>query len=268
MGIDSGTLWYNTGGDENSKHKWYINGTLSMELTQSKMTITPDSLEIGTSGTTLKKGPQTATYTLPGTPDNGKYLTTDGSGNLSWSEVSSNQWTGTTDISYSTGNVNIAKSLFVGNSPTYGAVGEIRATNDITAYYASDKRLKENITPIKNSLEKIDKINGVTFDWTKDYINSHGGEDGYFIRKSDVGVIAQEIEEILPEVVAERKDGYKAVKYEKIVPLLIESIKELSDKNKILTNSNKLLDEKLINLQNENKQIISQISLIMEKLNK
>jgi len=55
----------------------------------------------------------------------------------------------------------------------------------------------------------------------------HGGEDGYFIREHDIGVIAQEIESILPEIVATREDGYKAVKYDRIVALLIEAIKEL-----------------------------------------
>ena len=108
-----------------------------------------------------------------------------------------------------------------------GTSGEIRATNDITAFYSSDKSLKENIKNIENPLEKVSQINGVTFDWTEDYIKEHGGEDDYFVRKNDVGVIAQEIEKVLPEVVATRKDGIKAVKYDRIVALLIESIKEL-----------------------------------------
>lgn len=108
-----------------------------------------------------------------------------------------------------------------------GTTGEIRATNDVTAFYSSDKNLKENIKNIENPIEKIQKINGVTFDWTDDYIKKHGGEDDYFVRKKDVGVIAQEIEEVLPEVVATRKDGTKAVKYDRICALLIESIKEL-----------------------------------------
>jgi hypothetical protein len=58
-------------------------------------------------------------------------------------------------------------------------------------------------------------------------MSQHGGEDGYFIREHDIGVIAQEIEAILPEIVATREDGYKAVKYDRIVALLIEAIKEL-----------------------------------------
>ena len=108
-----------------------------------------------------------------------------------------------------------------------GTTGQIRATNDVTAFYSSDKSLKENIKNIENPLEKVSQINGVTFDWTEDYIKQNGGEDQYFVRKNDVGVIAQEIEKVLPQVVATREDGIKAVKYDRIVALLIESVKEL-----------------------------------------
>ena len=108
-----------------------------------------------------------------------------------------------------------------------GTTGEIRATNDVTAFYSSDKSLKENIKNIENPLEKVSQINGVTFDWTEDYIKENGGEDKYFVRKNDVGVIAQEIEKVLPQVVATRENGIKAVKYDRIVALLIESVKEL-----------------------------------------
>jgi uncharacterized coiled-coil protein SlyX len=102
--------------------------------------------------------------------------------------------------------------------------GEIRALGDITAYYSSDIRLKENIIPIENALSKVESISGNTYDWKEgfDEIHSHKG--------NDVGVIAQEIEEILPQIVTNRDNGYKAVQYEKIIPLLIEAIKELSSK--------------------------------------
>ena len=91
--------------------------------------------------------------------------------------------------------------------------------NDVIAYYSSDKRLKENVKNIESPLEKLNKINGVEFDWIKKE-GVHGNKG------HDIGVIAQEIEEVLPEVVTTRDNGYKAVKYEKIVPLLIEAIKE------------------------------------------
>lgn len=111
-------------------------------------------------------------------------------------------------------------------TPASGTTGEIRASDNVTAYYSSDINLKTNIKPIDEPLKKLLQITGVYFDWKDDYIDERGGEDGYFVRKNDVGVIAQEIEKILPEIVATRENGYKAVRYELLIPLLIEAIKE------------------------------------------
>jgi len=120
-----------------------------------------------------------------------------------------------------------------------GTTGEIRATNDVTAFYSSDVALKENITNIPDPIESLKKLNGVLFDWKKEYIDQRGGEDGYFVRKKDVGVIAQEVEKVLPEAVAQRPDGIKAVKYDRLTCLLIEAVKVLSDKVENLTKENK-----------------------------
>jgi|TARA_B110000879_G_scaffold132254_1_gene173425 hypothetical protein len=94
--------------------------------------------------------------------------------------------------------------------------GTITATGDITAFFSSDERLKYNITPIKGALGKINQIGGYEFDWNDK--SEHTGHD--------VGVIAQEIEKVLPELVVDRDTGYKAVRYDKIVALLINAIKE------------------------------------------
>jgi len=110
-----------------------------------------------------------------------------------------------------------------------GTSGEIRATNDVTAFYSSDVALKENIVNIPSPMNLVKKINGVFFDWKKDYIDSKGGEDGYFVRKKDVGILAQDVEKVLPEIVATRKDGIKAVKYDRLVSLLVECVKDLQD---------------------------------------
>ena len=118
-------------------------------------------------------------------------------------------------------------SLGVGTAA--GASGEIRASNEITAYYSSDERLKQNIKTIESALYKLRKVRGVMFDWKDEVIENRGGEDDYFVRKHDTGVIAQEIEQILPEVVAIRTDGYKAVRYEKLAGLIIQAINELAD---------------------------------------
>ena len=96
--------------------------------------------------------------------------------------------------------------------------GALRVAGDITAFYSSDENLKENITPIPNALDKIIAISGNTFTW-----KSGDGDD--------TGVIAQEIEALgLPGITTVRDDGVKAVRYEKLVPLLIQAIKELDDK--------------------------------------
>ena len=97
---------------------------------------------------------------------------------------------------------------------------QIEASGDVIAFGSSDERLKDNIQPISEPLYKLSKVGGYTFDW-------NDKQDTY--EGSDVGVIAQEIHKVLPEVVAERDNGYLGVKYEKIVPLLIESIKELKE---------------------------------------
>ena len=108
-----------------------------------------------------------------------------------------------------------------------GTSGEIRATNDITAFFSSDVALKENIENISSPMEKVQNLNGVLFDWKQDYIDGKGGEDGYFVRKRDVGVVAQDVEKVLPEVVGTRPDGVKAVKYDRLCALLIECVKDL-----------------------------------------
>jgi hypothetical protein len=117
-----------------------------------------------------------------------------------------------------------------------GTTGQIRATDDITAFYSSDAILKEDITNIPDPLESLKKLNGVLFNWKDEWIKKQGGEDGYFVRKKDVGVIAQEVEKVLPEAVAQRKDGIKAVKYDRLTCLLIEAVKALTDRVEKLTN--------------------------------
>ena len=142
--------------------------------------------------------------------------------------------TARTSLGVGTGSDVQFDSFGVGTAAS-GTTGEIRATNDVTAFYSSDVALKENIVNIPNPLEAIQKLNGVLFDWKKSYIDQRGGEDGYFVRKRDVGVIAQEVEKVLPEAVGQRPDGIKAVKYDRLTCLLIEAVKQLQDKVESLT---------------------------------
>jgi len=120
-------------------------------------------------------------------------------------------------------------SVGVSMSGTYSGdfrvTGEISATADVVAYYSSDERLKDNVKLIENASEKVAQLRGVEFDWN-DKQTTYTGHD--------VGVIAQDVEKVLPELVQTRDDGFKAVKYEKIVGLLIEAIKDLQEEVKAL----------------------------------
>ena len=125
------------------------------------------------------------------------------------------------------------QAVLTTSSPTFAGLtinGAITATGDITAYYTSDERLKENIQPITNALSKVETISGNEYNWKEGFDEIHTKKG------NDVGVIAQEIQKILPQAVIERDNGYLGVSYEKIIPLLIESIKELSAKVKELEN--------------------------------
>jgi len=104
-----------------------------------------------------------------------------------------------------------------------GVSGAINAGADVTAFASSDQRLKTNLQPIENSLDKVKTITGYTFNWNK--LAEDKPQD-----QREAGVLAQDVEAVLPEVTTTRDDGYKAVRYEKMVPMLIEAIKELSDK--------------------------------------
>ena len=100
--------------------------------------------------------------------------------------------------------------------------GQIASTDNITAYYSSDISLKDNLRPIENALFKVNQIAGYEFDWNE---KSHQIQQD---KGHDVGLVAQEVEKVLPEVIQIREDGIKAIAYEKVVPLLVHSIKELT----------------------------------------
>ena len=113
------------------------------------------------------------------------------------------------------------------NTAAPGTSGVIRAASDIVAFYSSDERLKDNVVEIDNALDKVESLRGVEFDWN-DKQEIYEGHD--------VGVIAQDVEKVLPELVENRDNGYKAVKYEKLTAVLIQAVKELSAKVKELEN--------------------------------
>lgn len=105
--------------------------------------------------------------------------------------------------------------------------GDAIFKGDVTAFGTpSDINMKENIEPITNALDKVCQIGGYTFDFKEEFIKNDKQKN------KQVGVIAQELEKVLPELVHEREDGTKRVDYDRIVALLIEAIKELNQKIK------------------------------------
>ena len=194
-------------------------GTLPIASGGTGITSTPTSgtLLIGTSA-----GAYTSA-TLTGTAN--RVTVTNSSGGITLS--------GPQDLA-SSSNVEFG-SLGVGTASS-GTAGEIRATNQITSYY-SDERLKESIKLIPNALEKVMSLRGVTYQ-----PNSIAEALGYK-KQNEVGVLAQDVEKVLPEAVkpapfdimlfenteiSRSGENYKTVQYEKLVPLLIEAIKELN----------------------------------------
>ena len=147
---------------------------------------------------------------------NANYITnnnqlTNGAG---YTTYSSNQGTDNND------NVHF-EGLMVGQ--TSGATANtIRCVGDIVAYYSSDSQFKDNVEQLDGALDKLKQIRGVRFDWN-DKQDVHEGHD--------IGVIAQEVEAVYPELVHERDyNNSKAVDYVKLTAVLIEAVKELSAK--------------------------------------
>jgi hypothetical protein len=97
--------------------------------------------------------------------------------------------------------------------------GSIDAGGDVVANYTSDINLKDHVTPLENAGELVDKLSGNEFQWNEKQRDHRVGNWEY-------GVIAQEVQDVLPHAVKERKNGVLAVDYKQITPLLIEAVKE------------------------------------------
>lgn len=114
-------------------------------------------------------------------------------------------------------------------STSLSCVGNIASSGDIIAFSTSDINLKENLVIINDSLNKVSQLSGYMFDWKNDNRTPYIGHD--------VGLIAQNVEEVLPEAVITRDNGIKALDYNKIIPLLVEAIKELKTEIEELKNA-------------------------------
>ena len=107
-------------------------------------------------------------------------------------------------------------NVTIGNNVT---TANLHCRGDVVAYYSSDKKLKKNIIQIDNAIEKISQLSGMTFEWKK-------SKDKKYYNKREAGIIAQDVLKVLPEAVKDRGESGLAVKYEQLIPLLIEGIKE------------------------------------------
>ena len=166
-----------------------------------------------------------ANINLPGVNTAGNQNTTGSSasctGNAATATSATTATTATTASALNTSNNSQVNSLGVGTAGS-GTTGEIRATNNITAYY-SDDRLKTKLGIIENALDKVESLSGFYYE-----ANEVAQALGYEVKK-EVGVSAQSVQAAMPEVVAPAPidDRYLTVRYERLVPLLIQAIKEL-----------------------------------------
>jgi hypothetical protein len=108
--------------------------------------------------------------------------------------------------------------------------GTLTMQGDVIAYGSpSDRRLKENIKPIESALDKVSKLQGVTFDWKekeKEY-DQFGKPKKLQEWKNDIGFIAQDVQKVVPELVRENENGMLSMRHQGIAPILLEAIKEL-----------------------------------------
>jgi type II secretory pathway pseudopilin PulG len=147
-------------------------------------------------------------------------------------------------------------TLIIGNDSTLDSVsfntttqfnGDTTLADGYSFSMASDKRLKKDFRPLENSSEKISKLSGFHFNWKSN-------------DRADIGLIAQEVKDIYPELVIKNENGFYSVKYSQLIPILIEAHKEIRDENRNLKSnidnilkSNMLMAEEICKKDNSYK---------------
>ena len=208
---DEFLVFYETAGSSGTSGGTGAAGTSGSSGTSGNSGTSGTSGGTGTSGTSGTSG----VATINNNTDNNVLTATGGS-----------SINGEPNLTFDGTTLYVNGALGVGTS-TPTTTGLIRATNDVVAFYSSDERLKANKTLITESLDKVNQLGGYEFDWIP--VKGIHENEGH-----DIGVIAQEVEKIFPEIVTTRDNGYKAVKYEKLTAVLIEAVKELTNKVKSL----------------------------------
>ncbi|TAF74333.1 MAG: hypothetical protein EAZ53_09340 [Bacteroidetes bacterium] len=173
-----------------------------------------------------------------------------------------NAWADLT-INQAGGNVGIGTGTA---APAYklDVVGDINATGSVrsaTIALTSDARYKENILPITNAIKTLEQLQGTSYFWKKDFLDKRKVIDNL----KQFGLIAQEVEKILPEIVSTAPDGFKSLEYTKIIPFLIEAIKEQQKMIETLQTKNDKLESNTVSLQSEIDAIKRQLGLDTKK---
>jgi hypothetical protein len=204
-----------------ASHQWKYGSTEAMRLNAT-------GLGIGTSSPAEKlhisNGASTCQIRIAGQSRN-MYLGQDATGAIIYSD-------GAVPMLFYTNAIERARISATGGfsvgTTADPSAGAIYATGNITAYYSSDIKFKENVRDIPDALSTVNAIGGKLFDWKDDYIESKGGADGYFVQKADFGVVAQDVQKVFPIAVRTREDGSLAVDYEKLGALAFAALVELT----------------------------------------
>jgi hypothetical protein len=117
------------------------------------------------------------------------------------------------------GNKISGSAVSTGSFGSIEAAHTIRAEDDVVAFYTSDERLKDNVKLIEKPIEKVQQLRGVEYQWNK-------LQNTYASGSYDSGIIAQDVQKVLPQIVKEKNTGYLGVRHDRLVGLLIEGIKE------------------------------------------
>jgi hypothetical protein len=206
----------------------YIGGVLTvagnLTVLGTTTTVSSSTLDVADLNITVAKGAANSAAA------DGAGITVDGAGaTITYSDTGTkwvfNKTVNITSTSPSTSSSTGALIVAGG----VGVTGNIYASGDIVSpnfYSQSDLALKQNVANIKDPMNKLMGISGVSFKWKKN-------------KSKAVGIIAQDVEKVLPEAVSTDGQGYKVVSYDSLIPLLIESVKSLKAELDLLKKKNK-----------------------------
>jgi hypothetical protein len=250
-GVVAGTIWLDTSGGVTANILKFYDGGADINLatintTANTVDWADSSISLADDSVTLAKmasgtDGNIISYDASGNPvavatgNDGQVLTSAGAGAVCAFETlpitALNNATANELVTVGSTTTELdAEANLTFDGSTLAVTGAITATGDVTAFSTSDKSLKQNIINIDSSLDKVSQLNGVYYNWTQEALEKNKHLDD----KKEVGVIAQDVEKVLPEIVATRKDGTKAVKYERLCAVLIEAVKELQEQIKDL----------------------------------